>query len=249
MLTDRQTLRYSRHLLLEQVGEGGQIKLSNAKVLVVGLGGLGSPAALYLAAAGVGELHLVDDDAVELTNLQRQILYRESDLGDGKVDAAERQLTELNDDIAIYRHTELIDSNNAAELVSEMDVVLDCTDNFASRHAINAACQQAKIPLVSGAAIRLEGQFAVFDFRQSDSSCYACLYPQTGHEPQLNCANSGVLGPVLGIIASMQALAAIKLVVGLPVEASKLQLFDGLHNQWQQFAIARSTKCTVCGSS
>ncbi|MBW8192242.1 HesA/MoeB/ThiF family protein [Neiella marina] len=246
MLTDRQTLRYSRHLLLEQVGEAGQLKLSNAKVLIVGLGGLGSPAALYLAAAGVGELHLVDHDTVELSNLQRQILYRLSDVSEAKVDAAERQLTALNDDLELVLHEAQINSSNADELVGDVDLVLDCTDNFAARHAINAACHSAQIPLVSGAAIRLEGQLAVFDFRQTESPCYACLYPQTGQEPQLNCANSGVLGPVLGVIASMQALAAIKLIVGLPVTTAKLELFDGLHSQWQQFAITPSSSCAVC---
>ncbi|GGA88318.1 molybdopterin-synthase adenylyltransferase MoeB [Neiella marina] len=248
MLTDHQTLRYSRHLLLQQVGEDGQLKLQQAKVLLIGLGGLGSPAGLYLAAAGIGELHLVDHDQVELSNLQRQILYRESDVGEDKVEAAERQLSDLNDDIELVIHAEKVTANNAPELVQGIDVVLDCTDNFAVRHVINAACQQAGVPLVSGAAIRLEGQLSVFDFRDSQSPCYACLYPPSGQEPKLNCANSGVIGPVLGVIASLQALAAIKLLLGLPVDTAKLQLFDALHGDWQQFAITRSANCPVCAA-
>ncbi|MBD1391363.1 HesA/MoeB/ThiF family protein [Neiella sp. HB171785] len=246
MLTDHQTLRYSRHLLLQQVGEGGQLQLQQAKVLLIGLGGLGSPAALYLAAAGIGELHLVDHDQVEISNLQRQILYRESDVGEDKVEAAERQLSDLNDDIELVIHAEKVTASNALTLVQGMDVVLDCTDNFAVRHAINAACKQAAVPLVSGAAIRLEGQLSVFDFRDAQSPCYACLCSPTGQEPKLNCANSGVLGPVLGVIASLQALAAIKLILGLPVVKGQLQLFDALHGDWQQFAIARSSQCPVC---
>lgn len=248
MLTDHQTLRYSRHLLLEQVGEQGQLALSRAKVLIIGVGGLGSPAALYLAAAGVGELHLADGDQVELSNLQRQIIFSESDEGEPKVEAAERRLSELNSDIELVLHDEPVHEESLAELVADVDVVLDCTDNFKTRHQINAACQQAQVPLVSGAAIRFEGQLCVFDFKASSGPCYNCLYPQDGAEPQMNCANSGVVGPVLGVIASLQALSAIKLIVGLPVAHGQLQLFDGLTGDWQKFNLPQREGCSVCGS-
>ncbi|MCM2681078.1 HesA/MoeB/ThiF family protein [Echinimonas agarilytica] len=243
MLNDRQMMRYSRHLLLEKVGEKGQLALQSAKVLVIGVGGLGSPVALYLAAAGVGELHLADGDSVELSNLQRQIIFSEHDVDELKVDAAERRLQELNDDIEIRVHPQHIDVQNCVDLIADMDVVLDCTDNFKTRHMINAACREQEVPLVSGAAIRLEGQLAVFDFRQPESPCYGCLYPAGSKEPQLNCANSGVLGPVLGVIASLQALSALKLLMGLPVETAKIKLFDGLSGDWQTFGIAKSSAC------
>ena len=246
MLSDHQTLRYSRHLLLEQVGEEGQLALTQAKVLVIGVGGLGSPVALYLAASGIGELHLADGDSVELSNLQRQILFSEQDVGEAKVAAAERRLTDLNSDIDIVLHEEQVDQDNLPALVANMDVVLDCTDNFKTRHQINQACQQAKVPLVSGAAIRFEGQLSVFDFKAHTGPCYNCLYPQGGKEPQMNCANSGVLGPVLGVIASLQALNALKLVMDLPVNHGQLQLFDGLTGEWQTFTLPQRQDCLVC---
>lgn len=247
MLTDHQTLRYSRHLLLEQVGEEGQLALTQAKVMIIGVGGLGSPAALYLASAGVGELHLADGDQVELSNLQRQILFSESDQGEPKVDAAERRLSELNSEIELALHPEHVDETNLAQLVADMDVVLDCTDNFKTRHLINHACQQAEVALVSGAAIRFEGQLCVFDFKRQHGPCYNCLYPQGGAEPQMNCANSGVLGPVLGVVASLQALNAIKLLLGLPVKHGVLQLFDGFSGEWQSFNLPQRSDCPVCG--
>lgn len=249
MLTDQQTLRYSRHLLMEQIGEQGQFALTNSKVLIIGVGGLGSPAALYLAAAGVGELHLADGDDIELSNLQRQILFSESDVGESKVEAAERRLADLNSDIELVLHPEHVNEESLTELVADMDVVLDCTDNFRTRHLINRACKLAQVPLVSGAAIRFEGQLCVFDFKNQTGPCYNCLYPQGGQEPQMNCANSGVVGPVLGVIASLQALNAIKLIVGLPVAHGQLQLFDGLSGDWQSFNLPQRRDCPVCGVS
>ena len=246
MLTDQQTLRYSRHLLLEQIGEQGQLALTHSKVLIIGVGGLGSPAALYLAAAGVGELHLADGDDIELSNLQRQIVFSEFDVGESKVEAAERRLSELNSDIELVLHPEHVNENTLADLVADMDVVLDCTDNFKTRHLINCACQLAQVPLVSGAAIRFEGQLCVFDFKNQPSPCYNCLYPQGGQEPQMNCANSGVVGPVLGVVASLQALSAMKLIIGLPVAHGVLQLFDGLNCDWQKFNLPQRHDCSVC---
>jgi len=244
-LTDAQAKRFSRHLLLEQIGETGQLKLQRASVMIIGLGGLGNPAALYLAAAGVGTLHLVDGDSVELSNLQRQILFREQDLGELKVDAAQRNLEDINSRIDLIAHASQVDEANIAPLLGQVDLVLDCTDNFASRQLINKACKAAAIPLVSAAAIRFEGQLILFDFRQPDSPCYACLYPAAAAEPQLNCANAGVIGPVLGVVASMQALTAIKLLVGLPAQAARLQLFDGLSMGWQSFQLQPAPGC--CG--
>lgn len=242
-LSIEQSKRFSRHLLLEQVGEAGQLKLQQAKVMIIGLGGLGNPAALYLAAAGVGELHLVDGDSVEVSNLQRQILFREQDVDELKVDAAQRNLEDINSRIELIPHATAVNDENIDALLQQVDVVLDCTDNFRSRRLINKACRAAGIPLVSGAAIRFEGQLALFDFRQPNSPCYQCLYPEGRKEPQLNCANSGVLGPILGVIASMQALTAIKLIVGLPAQAGQLQLFDGLTMRWQSFQIKPAAEC------
>lgn len=242
-LSIEQSKRFSRHLLLEQVGEVGQLKLQQAKVMIIGLGGLGNPAALYLAAAGVGELHLVDGDSVEVSNLQRQILFREQDVDELKVDAAQRNLEDVNSRIELIPHATAVNDENIDALLQQVDVVLDCTDNFCSRRLINKACRAAGIPLVSGAAIRFEGQLVLFDFRQPDSPCYQCLYPEGRKEPQLNCANSGVLGPILGVIASMQALTAIKLIVGLPAQAGQLQLFDGLTMRWQSFQIKPAAEC------
>ena len=242
-LTSQQTKRFSRHLLLEQIGEAGQLKLAQAKVMIIGLGGLGNPAALYLAAAGIGELHLVDGDSIEISNLQRQILFREQDLNELKVTAAQRNLEELNSRLELICHPSAVDETNVAHLVAEVDIVLDCTDNFATRRLISRACKTARIPLISGAAIRFEGQLILFDFRQPDSPCYQCLYPAGQAEPQLNCANSGVLGPILGVIASMQALTAIKLLLGLPAQAGQLQLFDGLSLSWQSLQLRPACGC------
>lgn len=247
MLTDAEILRYSRHLLLEDVGESGQVALKSAKVLIIGMGGLGSPAALYLAAAGVGTLVLSDFDSLEVSNLQRQIAYQNSDIGAQKVTLMKQRLEALNPEIRVRSiNTKMGESQLAMELMLA-DLVLDCTDNMASRQMINRACVQAKTPLIVGAAIRLEGQLMFFDHRQADAACYHCLFPNS-QEQVLNCSNSGVLGPVVGTIGTLQALEAIKYLTGLPSGINnKLKLFDGKTLEWQTFAINKDPKCQVCG--
>lgn len=248
MLTDKELTRYSRHLLLKDIGEQGQLKLKNAKVLIVGLGGLGCPAALYLGAAGVGKLILADGDKVETSNLQRQIMYKANHVGGDKVQGAEKSLYGLNSLVEVDAVNHHVDSHNITDLVKRADVVLDCTDNFATRHLINKTCFDQKTTLISGAAIRSEGQFMVFDFsRDASAPCYNCLFPQSADEPVLNCQNSGVFGPVLGIVGSMQALEAMKFIVGKPLpSAAKLKVFDGMTLQWMEFAMTKNPECEVC---
>ncbi|MCE2573569.1 HesA/MoeB/ThiF family protein [Motilimonas eburnea] len=246
MLNDAETLRYSRHLLLENVGEAGQLKLKQAKVLIMGMGGLGAPASMYLAAAGVGSLVLADFDQLDVTNLQRQICYDSEQVGQAKVDAAKSRLLALNDHIRIRVINKKMAQSQLAMEIGLADIVLDCTDNLASRHLISQVCCQTKTPLIVGAGIRLEGQLMMFDFSQPDSACYHCLFPST-EEQALNCSNSGVLGPVVGTIGSLQALEAIKYIVGLPSGIkNQLKLFDGLSLNWQSFAIKRDPDCPVC---
>ena len=249
MLTDAEMLRYSRHLLLEDVGELGQKDLKNGKVLIIGMGGLGSPAAMYLAAAGVGSLVLSDFDCLEVSNLQRQIGYQTGDIGADKVQLMKHRLEMLNPEIRVRTiNVEMDEAQLLMELMM-VNLVLDCTDNMASRQLINAACVKAKVPLIVGAAIRLEGQLMFFDNRQTDSACYHCLFPSS-EEQTLNCSNSGVLGPVVGTIGTMQALEAIKHIVGLPSGLkNKLKLFDGKTLDWQTFTINKDPKCTVCGQN
>ncbi|MCE0559116.1 MULTISPECIES: molybdopterin-synthase adenylyltransferase MoeB [unclassified Motilimonas] len=248
MLSDAETLRYSRHLLLSNVGEAGQLKLKQAKVLIMGMGGLGAPASMYLAAAGVGNLVLADFDELDVSNLQRQISYDASQVGLHKVDAAKARLAGLNCEVRIRGIKKKMDAKQLAMEVAMADLVLDCTDNLSSRHLISQVCCQAKKPLIVGAGIRLEGQLMMFDFSQPDSACYHCLFPST-QEQTLNCSNSGVLGPIVGTIGSLQALEAIKYLVGLPSGINnQLKLFDGLTLNWQSFAISRDPACPVCSA-
>ncbi len=248
-MDDSQLLRYNRHIMLPQLGFEGQQRLHDAHVLIIGLGGLGSPAAMYLAAAGVGTLTLVDDDRVELSNLQRQIVHRTENLGSTKVDSARNNLLALNPEITIHCSTQRLDSAALAAAVTVADVVLDATDNFSSRYAINAACVQHCTPLVSGAAIRFEAQLAVFDFRDADAACYQCLYPATDDTTQETCSENGILAPVVGIIGSMQALEAIKLICQLGEKSSgRLLLFDALALDWRNMSFKRDNKCPICGS-
>lgn len=247
MLTDAEMLRYSRHLLLEDVGELGQKDLKNGKVLIIGMGGLGSPAALYLAAAGVGSMVLADFDCLEVSNLQRQIGYSTGDIGSDKVALMKGRLEELNPEIRVRSINREMGKEQLLMELMMVNIVLDCTDNMASRQMINAACVEAKVPLIVGAAIRMEGQLMFFDHREADSACYHCLFP-SDEELLLNCANSGVLGPVVGIIGTMQALEAIKYFTGLPSGIkNKLKLFDGKTLEWQTFAINKDVQCSVCG--
>jgi adenylyltransferase/sulfurtransferase len=246
-MNDNQLLRYSRQIMLPDVDIEGQEKLLAARVLIVGLGGLGSPVAMYLAAAGVGHLVLADFDAVDLTNLQRQIVHGTSRVGENKAISAAKTLRELNPDIHITCIEKMLDTDNLFDQVKQSTLVIDCTDNFQTRFAINAACVNAKVPLVSGAAIRLEGQITVFDFRQDDSPCYACLYEENSDD--LSCAANGVLAPLVGVIGSMQALEAIKLICGFGTSLTgRLLIFDARHLEWREIKLRKDHHCQVCAT-
>ncbi|HDL6855876.1 TPA: HesA/MoeB/ThiF family protein [Yersinia enterocolitica] len=251
-LSDSEFLRYSRQLLLEDIGPEGQLKLKNARVLIIGLGGLGSPAALYLAAAGVGKLLLADDDQLDLSNLQRQILYRTTDINQPsasshtKVRLAQHHLQNLNPLVEIVTFDIRLDDQALADAVTEVDLVLDCSDNMETRHQVNAACIKAQKTLISGSAVGFSGQLLVIEPPFSHG-CYACLYPDK-ELPQRNCRTSGVLGPVVGIIGTLQALEAIKMLSGLPSALSgKLRLFDGKQQSWSTLQLTRAKNCPTCG--
>jgi adenylyltransferase/sulfurtransferase len=247
MMNDEQLLRYSRQIMLPDVDIDGQEKLLAANVLVVGLGGLGSPAAMYLAAAGIGQMTLVDFDTVDLSNLQRQIVHSSHRVGQNKAFSAAQTLRDLNPGVRITCIDKMLDMDLLPELVKSHTLVVDCTDNFTARFAINAACVQARVPLVSGAAIRLEGQVAVFDARDAASPCYRCLY-QEGDD-DLTCAANGVLSPLVGVIGSLQALEAIKIIVGFgQTLAGRVLLFDGRYSQWREIILPRDTGCPVCAT-
>ncbi len=248
MLNDEELLRYSRQILLAQVDIDGQLRLKGSRVLIVGLGGLGSPVALYLAAAGVGELHLADFDTVDLTNLQRQVMHDTAAVGLSKVDSAMARLQAINPQVALVAHRQALDDDSLAQAVGAVDLVLDCCDNFATREAVNAACVAAGKPLVSGAAIRLEGQLSVFDPRNPLSPCYHCLYGH-GSEAELTCSEAGVLGPLVGLVGSLQALEALKLLAGFgePL-VGRLLLVDALGTRFRELRVKRDPGCGVCGS-
>lgn len=247
MLTDQELLRYSRQILLQHVDIEGQLRLKQSRVLIVGLGGLGSPVALYLAAAGVGELHLADFDTVDLTNLQRQIIHDSHSVGLGKVDSAIARLTAINPDVKTQPYRLALDADSMAAAVEAVDLVLDCSDNFSTREAVNAACVAARKPLVSGAAIRLEGQLSVFDSRRPESPCYHCLYGH-GSEAELTCSEAGVIGPLVGLVGSLQALEALKLLAGFgePL-VGRLLLIDALSTRFRELRVKRDPGCSVCG--
>jgi molybdopterin/thiamine biosynthesis adenylyltransferase len=248
VLTDEELLRYSRQILLRQVDIDGQLRLKASRVLIVGLGGLGSPVALYLAAAGVGELHLADFDSVDLTNLQRQVLHDSHAVGLTKVDSALARLGALNPGIELRAHRAALDADSLAAAGAAVDLVLDCSDNFATREAVNAACVRAAKPLVSGAAIRLEGQLSVFDPRNPLSPCYHCLYGH-GSESELTCSEAGVIGPLVGLVGSLQALEALKLLAGFgePL-VGRLLLIDALGSRFRELRVKRDPGCAVCGA-
>lgn len=247
-MNDEQLLRYSRQIMLPDVDLDGQDKLLAAHVLIIGLGGLGSPVAMYLAAAGVGHLTLVDFDAVDLTNLQRQIVHTTARIGMNKAASAAQGLRELNPDVRVDTIEQLLDADALLAQVKLASLVIDCTDNFPTRFAINAACVAAKVPLVSGAAIRLEGQVAVFDARVETSPCYRCLYEEDSDD--LTCAANGVLAPLVGVIGSMQALEAIKLLCGFGTGlAGRLLLLDARHSQWRELKLPKDHNCPVCRQS
>lgn len=239
--------RYSRQVVLREVGVHGQQLLSDSGVLVIGLGGLGAAASMYLAAGGVGRLLLADRDRVEASNLQRQLLYVAADVGRPKTEAARERLAALNPQTRLETFEGRLEPARLAQMVAAADVVLDCTDNFPTRFAINAACVRARKPLVSGAAIRFEGQLAVFDPRRPDGACYACLYPQAG-EGQETCEEAGVLGPVVGTIGNLQALAALKLLLGRREDVNRLQVWNALAMNWRSSTLVRDPACPVCGA-
>ena len=247
-MDDSRRLRYSRHLLLDAFGEDAQERLLAARALVVGVGGLGSPALMYLAAAGVGRLTIVDGDRVDLTNLQRQVVHRTQSVGESKVASAAHTLAQINPDVQVEALDERADSDRLSGLVRDADVVLDCSDNFATRHAINRACVAWRKPLVSGAGIRFDGQVAVFDLRRAEAPCYACLFPEAAHGEEERCATMGVFAPLVGVIGTLQAAEAIKLLAGVGESLDgRLQLFDALATRWHEVRFARDPGCRVCG--
>jgi adenylyltransferase/sulfurtransferase len=248
-MDDEQLLRYSRHILLPQIGIEGQDKLRAAHTLIVGLGGLGSPAAIYLAAAGVGALTICDGDTVDLTNLQRQIMHRNDAIGSPKTGSAQRALAALNPEVEIRALAERVDGARLMELVRTADIVLDCSDNFATRHAINRACVAHHRPLVSGAAVRFEGQIAMFDLRAASAPCYGCLFPEHGDNEDMPCAVMGVFAPLTGILGSMQAAEALKLLAGIESGLNGCLLrLDALTMESRIARIVRDPACAVCGA-
>jgi molybdopterin/thiamine biosynthesis adenylyltransferase len=239
--------RYSRQVVLREVGVNGQQVLRDSSALVIGVGGLGSVAALYLAGAGLGRLVLTDFDRVHPSNLHRQVLYRQSDVGRAKLDAAADQLRALNADCALELLGGPLDDAALVEAARDVDVVLDCSDNFPTRFAVNRACVAARRRLVSGAAIRFEGQAAVFDAARG-SGCYACLYPDAGESAE-TCEEAGILGPVVGVVGSRQALSALKLLLGLGDDVGRLWIWDALTDRSRHLSITRDPRCPVCGTS
>ena len=248
-MNDQQLLRYSRHILLPEIGIEGQERLRASSALIVGAGGLGSPAALYLAAAGVGRLTLADSDQVDLTNLQRQILYRTDSVGARKVDAARTALLSINPEVNTVGLDQRVDAENVESLVAQADVVLDCSDNFPTRHALNRACVKHAKPLVSGAAIRFDAQLMVFDLRRADAPCYACLFPEDGEVEEVQCSVMGVFAPLTGVIGAMQAAEAIKLLAGVGESLSgRLMMFDAKGAEWRSVRVKKDPGCRVCGN-
>ena len=246
-MRDEQLLRYSRHILLEEWGVEGQERVNNSHALVVGAGGLGSAAALYLASAGVGHITLVDHDLVDVTNLQRQIAHTESRVGQPKVASLKNAMLQINSEIQINTHAVRAEASQLNLWVSHADVVLDCTDNFETRHAINLACVTQRKPLVSGSALRLDGQISVYDTRQINAPCYACVFPPTQDFEETRCATMGVLAPLVGIIGSMQATEALKILSGMGSSLNgQLMMFNAQHMEWQTLQTQRHAQCPVC---
>lgn len=246
-MNDQQLLRYSRHILLDEIDIEGQEKLLAAHALIIGAGGLGSPAAFYLASAGIGTITLVDDDTVDLTNLQRQILHTTERVGQAKVLSGQQTLTEINPTIEIVALKERVSGERLNELVRNASVVLDCSDNFATRHAVNRACVANRVPLVSGAAIKFDGQISVFDKRDENAPCYSCLFPEDQQFEEVNCGTMGVFAPLVGIIGSMQAAEALKVIAGIgePLKG-RLLLLDARTMEWNSIKFARNANCSVC---
>ncbi len=246
-MTDDQLLRYSRHILLDELGIEGQQRLLAGHALLIGAGGLGSPVALYLASAGVGTITIVDDDTVDLTNLQRQIVHNLERIGQPKAESAARTLAAINPEVRVIALRERADSRRLHELAAGADVVIDCSDNFATRHAVNAACVACAKPLVSGAAIGFDAQVSVYDTRGAANPCYACLFPPNAAVEEVSCATMGVFAPLVGIIGSVQAAEALKLLTGVGKSlAGRLQMLDARTLEWTEIAMARTPGCPVC---
>jgi molybdopterin/thiamine biosynthesis adenylyltransferase len=245
---DQQLLRYSRQILLPEIGIEGQQKLAKSHALIIGLGGLGSPAAMYLTAAGVGKLSLNDFDRVDLSNLQRQILHRTAELGRPKTESAFSTLHALNPEIELRMLPDRLGANELAEAVATADVVLDCSDNFETRFAVNRACVSARTPLVSAAAIGMQGQLMVFGVNQTTQPCYHCLFADQD-EPAASCSENGVLAPIVGVMGSLQAVEALKVLHGLADPTATLTSYDGLRNHWYQTRIQPDPHCPTCGSA
>ena len=247
-MNDDQLYRYSRHILLPEIGIEGQEALLAAHVLIIGAGGLGSPAALYLATAGVGHITLVDNDTVDLTNLQRQVLHQTASVGTPKALSGQRTIAAYNPEIRVEALQERVGGERLEELVRNADLVLDCCDNFATRHAVNRACVKLKKPFVSGAAIRFDGQVSVFDLRAADAPCYHCLFPEGQDLEELRCAVTGVFAPLTGIVGTVQAAEALKLLAGVGESLNgRLLLLDALRMEWRQVRLAKDPACAVCG--
>ena len=248
-MTDDELLRYSRHILLEEFGIAGQQRLRAARALVIGAGGLGSPVALYLASAGIGRLTLVDPDVVDLTNLQRQIAHTQDRIGNPKVQSARVAALALDPTLDVVVHERRADPASLADWVTQADIVLDCSDNFATRQAVNAACVAAGVPLVAGAAIGFDGQVSVYDTRSAASPCYACAFPADPGFADVACATMGVFAPLVGIIGSMQAAEALKVLVGLGASlAGRLLMLDVKSMEWNEVLIPRDPRCPVCAA-
>ena len=249
-MNDEQLLRYSRHVLLDDIGIEGQTRLLQSHALVIGAGGLGSPVALYLGTAGVGRITLVDHDTVDLTNLQRQIAHNLSRLGLSKADSARQSIAAINPDVDVRALRQRADEASLNAWVADADVVLDCSDNFATRHAVNAACVRHRKPLVSGAAIGFDGQISVYDTRDAKAPCYACLFPPGTAFEEVACATMGVFAPLVGIIGTMQAAEALKLLAGVGRSlAGRLLMLDGRTMHFDEVQIARQAHCSVCGTA
>ena len=248
MLNDEELLRYSRQILMPRFDISGQASLKSARVLVVGAGGLGCPVALYLGAAGIGHMTLVDDDQIEIANLQRQIAFEQSDLGESKAEHLADRVRRINPDVSVTTLTERLEGDELQRQVNSATLVVDCTDNFNTRFALNRACVAARVPLVSGAAIRGEGQLSVYDVRDDSSPCYHCLYSEQGNE-DLTCSEAGVIGPLVGMIGASQAMEAVKVItgVGKPL-IGRLLILDVWQMEWREMKLARDPECPVCKS-
>lgn len=247
LMNDNQLLRFSRHILLPQIGYEGQEKLVNSHLLIVGAGGLGSPVALYLAASGVGKLTICDFDSVDLTNLQRQIIHNTQSVGMNKAVSAQQTIRTINPDVVVQTIQQKSTEAQLEQLAKNADVVIDCSDNFATRYALNRICLKLRKPLVSGAAIGFEGQITVFDFRNEFSPCYHCLYPDVGGDAEMRCSENGVFAPLVGIIGTTQAAEALKVIMGLGESLQgRLLLLDTLNMQWRTIKLSRDPACSVC---